>query len=116
MKDVFGACNYILNHHNVFEKYKVNAFLTEYGLVTNRIYRNRGIATQFLKARVPILKALNLQVTSNLFTVIGSQKAAINANFDEVFAIKWTDVRNLFKDFDFSKSNAEFCKIFDFKI
>lgn len=116
MKSIFSALVYIDSQHDVYKKYGVTEYLTDYGLVTNKNYRNRGIATEFLKARIPILKALNLQVTSTLFTVIGSQKAAIKANYDEVFAIKWEDVGKLFKDFDFTKSNAEYCKILDFKI
>lgn len=116
MKMIFGALDYIVSHHDVFSKYGVNEYLTDYGLVTNKNYRNRGIATEFLKARVSILKALNLLVTSTIFTVIGSQKAAIKANYDEVFAIKYEDVGKVFKDFDFSKSKVEYCKLLDFKI
>jgi hypothetical protein len=106
----------LVAQHDVFAKYGVNEFLTDYGLVTSKNFRYRGIATEFLKARVSILKALNLEVTSTVFTVIGSQKAAIKANYDEVFAIEWKDVGKLFKDFDFTKSNAKYCKILDFKI
>lgn len=116
MKNIFGALHYVFTHHDAFSKYGVNEYLTDYGLVTNKNYRNRGIATEFLKARVSILKALNLLATSTIFTVIGSQKAAIKANYDEVFAIKWEDVGKNFEDFDFTKSNAEYCKLLDFKI
>lgn len=84
--------------------------------MTSKNYRKRGIATEFLKARVSILKALNLEVTSTIFTVIGSQRAAKKANYDEVFSIKWMDVGKVFKDFDFTKGVAECCKILDFKI
>lgn len=85
-------------------------------MVTSKNYRKRGIATEFLKARISILKALKLSVTSTVFTVIGSQKAAVKANYDEVFSIKWLDVGDRYKGFDFTKSNNEFCKILDFKI
>lgn len=84
--------------------------------MTNRDYRKRGIATEFLKARVPIMKAFNVQVTSTVFTVIGSQKAAMNANYKEVFAVKWDDIQDKFPAFDFSLKNSEYCKIIDYKI
>jgi hypothetical protein len=47
-----------------------------------------GIATEMLKARVPLLKALGLNVTSNGFTGIASQVAAKNADFEDVYVIK----------------------------
>lgn len=105
-----------MQHHNVFEKYGIEHYLTDYGLVTSKNYRKRGIATEFLKARIPILRALNLSVTSTVFTVIGSQKAAFNADYYETFAIKYTDVEKTVKGFDFNKRSCELCKIFDFKI
>lgn len=84
--------------------------------MTSKNYRKRGIATEFYKARIPLLKALNLTVTTTVCTVIGSQKAAIKANYNEVFSIKWIDVGETFQGFNFAKSNAEYCKILDYKI
>lgn len=94
----------------------MNEFLTDYGLVTKKCYRMRGIATEFLKARIPILRALNLTVTSTVFTVIGSQKAAIKAKYFEAFVIEWTKVNEKFPAFNFKKSKNEFCKILDFVV
>lgn len=105
-----------MEHHNVFEKYGVDQFLTDYGLVTSKSYRKRGIATELLKARLPIQKSLNLAVSSTLFTVIGSQKAAYKANYCEVFSMKYTDLGEKFKEFDISKRSCESCIILDFKI
>lgn len=97
----------------MYTKYDTDKFLTDYGLVTKKAYRYRGIATEFLKARVAILKALNVKVTSTVFTVIGSQKAAFKANYEEVLAVKWTDIAEQFPQFDFTKAECEYCKIID---
>lgn len=105
-----------MQHHNVFEKYGVEHYLTDYGLVTSKNYRKRGIATEFLKARIPILRALKLSVTSTLFTVIGSQMAALKGNYYEVFSIKYSDVGETFGAFDFIKKSCESCKILDFVV
>lgn len=85
-------------------------------MVTNRDYRQRGIGTEFLKARVKILKLLELTVTSSAFTVIGSQKAAFKANYEEVYSIKWSEVGEKFPKFDFSLANVDHCKILDLTI
>ena len=53
---------------------------------------------------------------STIFTVIGSQKAAVKANYDEVYSVKWIDIAEYFPDFDFSKADCEYCKIFVMKV
>ena len=58
----------IVKEYDVFEDYKVEKYLTAYGLCVHPSYRKRGIATEMLKARVPILKKHGLKVTSTSFT------------------------------------------------
>jgi len=101
--------------HDVCTKYDKDKYLGEFGLVTKKCYRHRGIGTECLKARVSILKTLKLDVTSTVFTVIGSQKAAIKANFEEVVSVKWTDIAADFPQFDFTKADSECIKIMDMK-
>lgn len=72
---------------NVFRHYNVNEYLIAYGLCVNTMYCGRGIATEMLKARGPLLKALGLKVTTTAFTGIGSQKAAVKAGYEENFVI-----------------------------
>jgi hypothetical protein len=100
----------------VYAKHGVDKFLLDFGLVTNRDFRYRGIATEFLRARVPILKAFNLTVTSTVFTVIGSQKAALKAGYEEIFSVRWADIQDKFPNFNFSIAFGEFCKIIDLKV
>ncbi|KAG5684449.1 hypothetical protein PVAND_013683 [Polypedilum vanderplanki] len=116
VQDLFKLFRFIESHHDVYEKYKVDKFLFDFGLVTKRDYRYRGIATEFLKARVSVMKSFGLTVTSTVFTVIGSQKAALKAGYEEIFSVKWSDIQEQFPNFDFSISFSEFCKIMDLKI
>lgn len=107
---------FIVSQYDVFSKYKVNQYMCDFGLVVAKPFRNRGIATEFLKARFEVMKALNITVTSTLFTVIGSQKAAARANYSDGFSIKWSELGEIFTEFDFTKSNVESCKIMDYAI
>lgn len=87
MRDFFNVMNHAQEQFNSFEHYNVKNYLIAYGLCTDPVYRARGIATEMLKARAPILKALGLKVTTTSFTGIGSQKAALKAGYEENFAV-----------------------------
>lgn len=90
--------------------------MTAYGLCINPEYRGRGIATEMLKARVPILKALGLTVTSTAFTGIASQIAAKKAGYEDVCVISYADIEKKFPAFDFSKSITKYFKTMLLKI
>jgi hypothetical protein len=115
-RDILSIVQYFKNLSDVYTKYNTDKYLTDLGMTTKKNYRHRGIAVEMLKARAQILKVLNVDVTSTIFTVIGSQKAAVKANYEEILSVKWTDIADLFPSFDFSKADCEFCKIFDMKI
>lgn len=115
-KDVVGALDYIQMQHNVFEKYGVDKFLTDYGLVINRDYRQRGLAGEFMKARIEVAKALDLKVVSSAFTAVGSQKAAEKVGFKETFSIPLAELAKVFPSFDFSKVSDGVARILDYKI
>lgn len=80
--------DYAKQEFNTFEHYNVDEYLIAYGLCVDTEYRGRGIATEMLKARAPLLKAFNLKVTTTAFTGIGSQVAAKKAGYEENFSIK----------------------------
>lgn len=113
---MLSALSYVESQINVYAKYNVDKFLTDYGICVDKSYRKRGIATEFLIARNEILRSLNMRVTSSVFTGIGSQKAAVKANYYDVYSIKWMDVGKKFPAIDFSKSNVEYCRIMDYVI
>lgn len=94
----------------MFENYKVDQYLTAYGLCVNPEFRGRGIATEMLKARVPILAAFGLEVTSTAFTGVGSQIAAQRAGYKEDYVISFDDIAKTFTRFDFSRSVTKFYK------
>lgn len=48
-----------------------------------------GIATEIIKARIPMMKYLNLKVTSTGFSSVGAQIAAKRAGCKIDFDIRW---------------------------
>lgn len=111
-----GVLNYIGKQHNVFEKYSVDKFLTDYGLVINRDYRQRGIAGEFMKARIEVARVLDLKIVSSVFTAVGSQKAAEKVGFKESFSISFNEIAQVFPSFEFLKDSSNAVKILDYKI
>jgi GNAT superfamily N-acetyltransferase len=112
-KDVTDVNDYLASQHNVFEKYGVDKFLTDYGLVVNRDYRQRGVAGEFLKARVAVAKALGLKVTSSAFTAIGSQKAAMKVGYKVITSISFAEIGKVFPNFNFANAPTDSAKILD---
>lgn len=93
--------------------YGSDKYLTDYGLVIGRDYRQRGIAGELLKARIALTKMLDVEVTSSLFTATASQKAAEKAGYKVAFQYEFKELGNKFKSFDFSKAEATHAKIMD---
>uniref|UniRef100_A0A182J1P0 N-acetyltransferase domain-containing protein n=1 Tax=Anopheles atroparvus TaxID=41427 RepID=A0A182J1P0_ANOAO len=81
MQKLIAVNEYMTETVNLFERYGVDKYLTAYGLSVNNRYRGRGIATEILKARVPICRAFGLRLTSTNFTAIGSQIPATKIGF-----------------------------------
>lgn len=85
--NTFEAHIYVGQQFNVFERFGVDRYLTAYGLAVNRRYRGRGIATELLKARIPMCKAFGIELTATNFTAVGSQLAAAKAGFKTDFEV-----------------------------
>lgn len=79
--------HFILSQVDVFKKFKVDAYLTAYGLSVSRKFRGRGIATEILRARIPFCQAFGIKLTSTVFTSIFAQKSAAKVGFKEIFSI-----------------------------
>jgi hypothetical protein len=79
-------------------------------------YRGFGIATELLKARIPLMKVLDLTITASLFTTIQSQKAAEHVGFEEEFSISYGILQEKYPKFDFSSASAPDCKLLSLKI
>jgi len=73
---------------DIFNKFNVDKYLTSMGLCVNPDYRGRGIATELLKVRPQIMKNLGFSLSVTTFTSLGSQSAAKNAGFEDVYVIR----------------------------
>lgn len=106
-----------MNHNfDVFEHYQVDHYLSGFGLCVDKTYRGRGIATALLKARTSLLQALNLKVTSTIFTSIESQKAATSAGFEENCSVSYQEIQEKVPGLDFSNVVTTYCKVFSLEI
>lgn len=101
MQDIIMINEYMTNQFNIFKHYNVDRYLTAYGLGINHRYRGRGIATEILKARIPMCRAFGIQVTSTNFTAIGSQKAAAKVGFESNLDVTYDDFAKIGPRFAF---------------
>lgn len=79
--------DYVEKQADVFNRYGVDKYLCGLGLSVNPLYRSRGIATEIINARIPLLKHLGLTLTSTAFSAVGSAKAASKVGFVTDFEI-----------------------------
>lgn len=104
MTDVLAVLDFCAKQFDVCKHFKVDRYLSAFGLCVDPEYRGRGVATEMLKARAPYMKAFGLRVTSNSYTGIGSQTAAKKAGYQEAYVIAYSELQRLFPRFDFSNS------------
>jgi GNAT superfamily N-acetyltransferase len=71
-----------------FKHYSVDTLMFALGLLVLPAYRQRGIAFELMKAREPLGRAVGVQLSSNVFTSYGAQRAAEKAGYDENFSIR----------------------------
>lgn len=107
---------FINSFFDVFDHYNINYFLYAHGLAVKENLRGSGIATELLKARIPLLKTLDVTVTASLFTTIQSQKVAQKVGFREEFSMPYEILQQKFPNFDFSVANSADCKMLSLKI
>ena len=112
MRQTFTFVN---SFFDVFDHYNINYFLYAHGLAVKEKFRGSGIGTELLKARLPLLQAINIPVTASLFTTIQSQKAAEKVGFQEEFSIAYEILQQKFPKFDFSVANSVDCKMLSLK-
>jgi GNAT superfamily N-acetyltransferase len=116
MKEIIDLMNYTDSFFDPYMHFEVKSYLTSYALCVHPSFRGLGIATEMLKARVEMLKALNLTVTSTFFTTAGSQIAAKKAGFEENTSLSYEELEKKFPSFDFSKASSKFIKRMSLKI
>lgn len=102
--------DYAESQYDIFEHFHVNSYLTSYALLVHPNYRNRGIATHILKARIPYMSKLGINVSATVFSSIGSQIAATKAGFEEKYVVTYEELQKKFPEFDFSGVKSKFYK------
>uniref|UniRef100_A0A1L8DAT3 N-acetyltransferase domain-containing protein n=1 Tax=Nyssomyia neivai TaxID=330878 RepID=A0A1L8DAT3_9DIPT len=90
--DVLNTMDYIAQQGNLFEHYGVDKFINGYGLIVPPKNRGLKLGVEILKARVPLAKALGIQLTSTIFSNRASQSAATRAGFEDSYEISWDDL------------------------
>lgn len=83
--EIYGWC---LKQYNVYANLNTSSCLVAYGMGVAREYRFRGIATEFLKARLPMMKEMSVPYTVTLFTADGTQKGAEKAGYHVYFEVE----------------------------
>jgi GNAT superfamily N-acetyltransferase len=94
-----------------FDFYEVDKIMFAAGLYVNKSYRNRGIAVEMLKARGELGKYVGVGVSSNVFSSLAAQKAALKVGFTESFSIKYADLPKFTPDGYFPNIKDEYLKI-----
>ncbi|XP_055586150.1 uncharacterized protein LOC129738859 [Uranotaenia lowii] len=113
---IFDVIGYVCKSANVFDKYGVNEYLSAMGLSVEPEYRGRGIATEILRARVPLCRAVGLRLTSTCFTGPASQHAARKAGFVEDFSVEYGALAEIDKRFVFPGIEQERCSYMSLSI
>ncbi|XP_058454588.1 uncharacterized protein LOC131432368 [Malaya genurostris] len=57
----------LLKQSDIFGRYGVDHYLSAWGLSVHPKYRGRGVATELLRARIPLCRAMGLRLTVTLF-------------------------------------------------
>ncbi|KXJ78967.1 hypothetical protein RP20_CCG002745 [Aedes albopictus] len=116
IQDIVHTNEYMTKQFNIFQNYNVDRYLTAYGLAIKHRYRGRGIATEVLKARVPLCKAFGIQATATNFTAIGSQKAAEKAGFKNDFEMTYDDFAKMGPRYSFPGIKSKSLKLMTLQI
>lgn len=105
------ATNYIVNAFDIFGHYHVDKFVYAYGLCVKPEYRRCGIATEILRARAPLLRSINVKLTTTVFSTVGAQKAAFAAGYEENYSIDYEKFEKLIPGSNFSHVYGLTCKV-----
>ncbi|XP_070495414.1 uncharacterized protein [Chironomus tepperi] len=116
IKDSIKLMLYTNKEAEIFKKYNVDKYLTSMGLCVRPEYRGRRIATELLKVRPQIMKNLGLTLSVTTFTSRGSQGAAKSAGFEDVYVIRYEDLKKVSPNLDFVNGISEYYKIMAIQI
>lgn len=104
--------DFALASYDLFSRYSfADKILIAYGLSVSKNYRHRGIATEILRARIPLCKALKIPLTSTVFTAFGSQKPAEKIGFKVDFEIDYGKLAEYCDEFVFDNLDTSTLKL-----
>jgi RimJ/RimL family protein N-acetyltransferase len=109
--DIMESEAYILEQCNVYQKYKVDKMMYGWGLSVSRNHRGRGIAKEMLRTRIPLCQALNIQLTSTIFSNQISQRCAESIGFQNDYTISFEDLVKINNRWDFRKTQTTATKL-----
>lgn len=109
--------DFALVNFNLFNKYKfADKILIAYGLAVSKDHRQRGIATEILRARIPLCRAMKIPLTSTVFTAIGSQKPAEKIGFQVDYEITYEKLSNIHEEFNLENLDTSSLKLMSLAI
>ncbi|XP_055547737.1 uncharacterized protein LOC129731627 [Wyeomyia smithii] len=114
--NLLNIVEYVSKQFDFSERYGVENRLVAYGLAVNKRYRGRGIATEILKARVPMCKALGIKLAAHPFSAIGSQRAASSAGYRTDYEITYDDLAKLGSEYTLPGIKSKSFKLMSFPI
>lgn len=101
---------------DMFEHYQVDKFVYDVGLCVVSSFRKCGIATRLLNARKLLMQSINVPLTTTIFSTVGGQKAAVAADYEENFSIKYERLEEIIHGSNFSHVYGTSCRIMSYKI
>ncbi|XP_058456539.1 uncharacterized protein LOC131433932 [Malaya genurostris] len=107
-RDVYDAVDYFYKHSQ--DSVLFDTVLSALGLSVSPKYRGRGIATEILRARVPLCRAVGLKQTTTIFTAPASQVAAAKVGFKETLVMRYEELAQLDPRFHFPGTENTYCK------
>ncbi|XP_035781612.1 uncharacterized protein LOC118460950 [Anopheles albimanus] len=113
---IYQLVEYTSKQARVFERYQVSDYLAAMGLSVAPKYRGRGIATEILRARIPLCKGVGLPLTSTCFTAIASQAAAAKAGFEETYVVSYDELAQVDERFVFPNITTKYVKVMSKRI
>ncbi|XP_055617019.1 uncharacterized protein LOC129762609 [Toxorhynchites rutilus septentrionalis] len=99
---------------HIFERYGVEHYQSAWGLSVSPDYRGRGIATELLRARIPICKAMGLKISVTNFSNSGSQIPAQRVGFVDEIVVSYKELEE--QGFYFPGVSCEFNRFMSLKV
>lgn len=116
LQTIYDTTKYVSKQANLYERYGVQEYLSAMGLSVDPKYRGRGIATELLRARIPLCRAVGIRLTSTCFTGAGSQIAAARAGYTEDYSVTYGELKAIDARFDFPGIENKPCKYMSYRI